>query len=76
MLWQTDVQHSTAPSRRTEHFHLRPGASGAADEITFYCGERDCRLKSFNDSGFDGALQLASLLSLSLQRRQSLTTLA
>ncbi|GAA5905177.1 hypothetical protein JCM8208_000304 [Rhodotorula glutinis] len=37
----------------TEHFHLRAGASGAADEITFYCGERDCRLKSFNDSGFD-----------------------
>ncbi|GAA5838120.1 hypothetical protein JCM9279_004130 [Rhodotorula babjevae] len=37
----------------TEHFHLRAGASGAADEITFYCGDRDCRLKSFNDSGFD-----------------------
>ncbi|BGP39550.1 hypothetical protein JCM10449v2_003501 [Rhodotorula kratochvilovae] len=37
----------------TDHFHLRPGSNGAADEITFYCGESACRLKSFNDSGFD-----------------------
>ncbi|BGP47651.1 hypothetical protein JCM10450v2_003516 [Rhodotorula kratochvilovae] len=37
----------------TDHFHLRPGSNGAADEITFYCRESACRLKSFNDSGFD-----------------------
>ncbi|GAA6051798.1 hypothetical protein JCM3770_004978 [Rhodotorula araucariae] len=44
----------------TDHFHIRPGSSGAADEITFYCDEAACRLKSFNDSGFDGADTVAT----------------
>lgn len=38
------------------HFHERAGSSSGGggvgagtDEVTFYCGRQECRLKSFND---------------------------
>ncbi|GAA6008522.1 uncharacterized protein JCM10292_006952 [Rhodotorula paludigena] len=43
----------------TDHFHVRPGASGGSDEITFYCGGLACRLKSFNDTTFDETVNSA-----------------
>lgn len=49
-------------SSRTDHFHLKTGSQGGTEEISFYCEESQCRIKSFGGAGGQGRYSLGRLL--------------
>ncbi|GAA5940090.1 uncharacterized protein JCM15063_001700 [Sporobolomyces koalae] len=47
----------------TDHFHLRTGNHALTDEITFYCSQLACRLKSFIDTASEQSLSENEIMS-------------